>query len=572
MGVQKDDKVIIYSDSEECLKTIARWLSVCDTSHDRCLSSVPPNIPWPRRILFIDSGFVKLVETAGVPARYVTLSHCWGSGNSQHKLTKASIQDLKAGIRHEVLCKTYRDAIACAVRLSVHYIWIDSMCIVQDDDDDWKTESAGMSEVYKNSYITLCATRSENGDGGLFSDRWLERKEIYSEHREIDREIENLTLPGSPYKIDLSDYGIEEQEIFARLTYGHHEMDLVSHNIHTRLPRLPPKATDPLIHRAWAFQERLLASRIIDFRCDEIVWECSQCRWCECTKADRQKVDSWRSRFNSMCPKDPVNLNLSTAGRIDPRALFQMWNDIVTMYSRMLMTYNSDRLVALSGLAQQVSCQFESRYYGGLWERDFPMSLLWQLWSTDDRPSFFSIHISSRPERYRAPSWSWASTIDGLVQWNKQEIRRPEFQPQEITCHVCNVDWNQAGPNRYGDCSSASITLQGYLAEATISRPRPNDDAITLTHIDDGLTKQFIPDIEVGDPGCVDYLPPHSLVHCLEIVKKGKYTEGLVLKLVENGRKHKRIGFFDGLQRESESWQDDPWFDYEGLKQIVTII
>ena len=356
-----------YSGSKQCLDTLASWISKCQHDHPRCRRNL--EVVLPSRVLCVGEQIIRVMETHGKVGTYLALSHCWGSHASGLKLTKSTLRELEAGIDHGVLCKTFRDAISCALRLSVPYIWIDSLCIMQDDKADWEREAARMGDVCRNSYVTLCATRAKDGNDGLFSNRWEERKEIYDDsavnnvsarREEAARTLGTERLPlGYPYEIKPCKPSAHESTMFARLTYGQHGMDDPTNpSHHSDGPRLPPKLTDPLTHRAWTLQERLLASYTIHFRCDEMTWECNQSQSCECTEADRRELWSWRRWFAPVC-----NPNSNV---INSKAL-ATWNNLVTTYSRMLMTYESDKLVALSGLAREVSKQMDSKYIGGLW-------------------------------------------------------------------------------------------------------------------------------------------------------------------------------------------------------------
>ena len=155
---------------------IREWLNNCCTKHEYCQ---PSREKLPKR--FIDlrgSGqgrspalaYSDDINASDPLFRYVALSHCWGTAtpfasfrttrvNEARHLHEISISDLPC---------TFQDAIRVTSALGIRYLWIDSLCIVQDDKKDWAVEAAKMAHIYRGSYLTIAATSAANGDGGLF--------------------------------------------------------------------------------------------------------------------------------------------------------------------------------------------------------------------------------------------------------------------------------------------------------------------------------------------------------------------------------------------------------------------
>lgn len=185
----------------------------------------------PKRIVLRQSS-----EIEGYP-RYATLSHCWGLAKFL-TLTRSNFESWQVGIPLGDLSKTFCDAIATTRRLGLEYIWIDSLCIIQDDDNDWKSESVRMSEVYGRSALNIAATASPNGHGGLF----YPRDALHCE----------LLLP-TLGRVKCAPRGLYLQ-IFRDM---------------------------PLLQRGWTLQERLLPCRTVHFTNTEILWECHCTIACE---------------------------------------------------------------------------------------------------------------------------------------------------------------------------------------------------------------------------------------------------------------------------------------------------
>lgn len=163
---------------KSCGETVSQWIQFCSRYHSTCNKFRQPDW-YPSRLLDLaqNSGedterSISLIENQDAPLTgpYVTLSHCWG-GATICKLEKDTLVQLKRGMNLEQLPKTFVDAIAVATYLRIRYIWIDSLTIVQDDEEDWTRESSAMEQVYQNSFCNIGATGSNNSHGGLFFER-----------------------------------------------------------------------------------------------------------------------------------------------------------------------------------------------------------------------------------------------------------------------------------------------------------------------------------------------------------------------------------------------------------------
>lgn len=146
------------------------WLKRCVESHSDCSRAVLEK-GLPSRLIYIESreSRPRLCPSQDLPAhtQYLTLSHCWGK-KAFTTLTRDTLEDFKNAVPTEALSKTFREALKATIELGFHYIWIDSLCIVQDDPNDWVTEAATMGRVYANSMLNLAAVDAPDGDTGLF--------------------------------------------------------------------------------------------------------------------------------------------------------------------------------------------------------------------------------------------------------------------------------------------------------------------------------------------------------------------------------------------------------------------
>ncbi|KAH8655162.1 hypothetical protein BGZ60DRAFT_385519, partial [Tricladium varicosporioides] len=166
------------SDDDSCFRSILKWLNECRDNHLCCNSSEPP-LFLPSRLIEIGSvnSNIKLIE---VPKEggleYLSLPHCWGR-KQIIRTTHANLAGHKRNIPWDALSKTFQDSVSTTRPLGYKYIWIDPLCIIQDDKTDWENESAKLAGIYDNSVLTLSANTAENGDGGCFTDRYQLEKD-----------------------------------------------------------------------------------------------------------------------------------------------------------------------------------------------------------------------------------------------------------------------------------------------------------------------------------------------------------------------------------------------------------
>jgi hypothetical protein len=250
-GARKLPTIPADTASELSLKWAKETLDHCLTAHPSCGSKDPPFLP--TRILSIEDGsggefHIRLLQTRDEKAYYACLSHCWG-GLKPLVTKSGNIASRMVGISWNAIPKTFQEAVMTTRELGLRYLWIDSLCIIQDDDDDWMKESANMSSIYANSYITIAATKSWNGLGGCFS-------------------------TASPY---LQDYQLSESQL-------HSGGGRSSVHVRERITHIGDQdAVAPLLSRGWVCQERLLSPRVLHFCDRELVWECKEYSGCQCS-------------------------------------------------------------------------------------------------------------------------------------------------------------------------------------------------------------------------------------------------------------------------------------------------
>ncbi|KAK3987987.1 HET-domain-containing protein [Cladorrhinum sp. PSN332] len=393
--------VQVSTGSDATLKEISRWIEDCSQNHPACVPSSKVDLPFvPSRLVFVGSyeePQLRIITRSGMGAppypAYTALSHCWG-GNILCRLTEDNYAAMSDSIPEESLPKNFVDAVNITRRLGKSHIWIDSLCIVQGSATDWEKEAPTMCQVYANAYCTIASTASENSHGGCIRDRPLPQPE------------RNL-LTSKSWRYYMPTSAPPVKTLFD-----------------TRVE------TAPLTRRAWAFQERLLSRRILHFCTDVVLFECNTIRRSEFHSDGARyeeepyfiqdgKLSDWFQHF-SLGGKDDARMVRARAGirgSVDvlpmigsswtlPDSLAerieisQRWFDIVSAYTEGALTVPTDKLVALSGVAELIEEGLRAPYVAGLWDiGNLELQLLWKVRKSVTRQS-----------EYCAPSWSWASS------------------------------------------------------------------------------------------------------------------------------------------------------------------
>lgn len=321
-----DNLKAVYYDSTDPntidgLTLCKSWLQQCITSHDSCS---PPTGSTPTRLIDLSEQEPRLCFSEDLQTRptYVTLSHCWGSTKFM-TLSKEYLIKFTDRISSEALPKTFLDAIHIAKSLGFQYLWIDSLCIVQDDMDDWNRESALMTSVYGCSSLNIAASSAKDGSFGC----------LYPRKRTWRCQV--------PLKS--SD-------------------DIVLYDCVAEKAFVPSDDDIPLHSRAWVLQELFLPSRKMHFFKEQIFWKCNETSACE------------------MLPVGyPFNINLSLFDYAKQSVNRADWFGIIGRYSSGQLTHLSDKLVALAGLARYVHTQDKDEYIAGMWKTKLEAQLCWQV-------------------------------------------------------------------------------------------------------------------------------------------------------------------------------------------------
>lgn len=358
---------------------------------------------------------VSLYETSGEAGEYTCLSYRWGD-KLPIRTTTSNLSLFTHGIPWSYLPKTFQDAIQLTRILGLQFIWIDALCIIQDDELDWARESSKMANIYSRSCLTIAAAHAQDCNVGCFV--------LQDEH------------PGIRYEIILDQ-----------------DADGISYSPYVREEGLPPSPTidqviptPTLLSRGWALQERFLSPRVLFFGPQEMFYECNAASTRECGMGQvREDPDNQRVGFRKAISNPGPNF----------KNLIKFWHELVANYSSMKLTFRDDMLPAISGLAHRLQELTGSEYYAGIWSHSILQDLSW-ITSGSQQPG---------PKQYIAPTWSWASTDCPSLypSLTGDTILASDLLPQvlDISCTLKSSD-------PFGAVLAGHILIRGLVFEAEL--------------------------------------------------------------------------------------------------------
>lgn len=372
----------------ESLQLASWWLRRCKTEHAACSAAVNIiGLDWPARLLYVGLG--KGDEDLRIDPNtdphwrpeYVALSYCWGATKFQH-LTRENISAYSSKIDYAELPKTLQDAIDVSRQLGISYLWVDALCIIQDSKEDWATESVKMGQVYRQAVLTIAALGAPECSRGCF----LPRNPLC---------LRDCPIPGTQLRLSSTAWTMKrEYQIRGRFA-------------------------SPLQTRAWVVQEEYSATRTLYFGSAGLWWQCITCEATESQPfGDKSQAVAGdgtpEGRFKTIISPNGFAENIKylinqvlTADKASPtriKEFLSLWHDILERYTSCKLTYQSDKLVAISGIVGLFKKTLGLEYKVGLWVEKLATELLWSsVTRSDNEP------VSPKRSTSRAPSFSWAS-------------------------------------------------------------------------------------------------------------------------------------------------------------------
>ncbi|EMD87073.1 hypothetical protein COCC4DRAFT_198535 [Bipolaris maydis ATCC 48331] len=432
--------------------TIREWLTECETSHPNCRRSPKPDVQLATRILEVqefetDHYSVNLVSTKEIDLcsrPYIVLTHVWGGKEVPCKTTKSNIAKyFDCGIDFDSLPKTFQDAVRLTVAIGFRYLWIDSLCIIQDDKEDWQRESAKMAAIYGAGTITLSATSAENSDGGCG----------------LSPKIQSVTRfcstdPRRP------DFAVKEKDIILR-----HPSNTITGQLRH----------EPVYKRAWILQEKILSRRVLHATYSQFVWKCNVITESEDGIAYNQKTylppdKAWRTFYRGF----PQEMRDGVHEEQDVFEFERRWWIYATDYSKRSLTHTSDQYAALAGIVQFHQDISGDRPVVGLWERHLIIHLSWEV-RRDTREHKTRLFEPAD----RRPSWTWMTFTHGSVelspyfQWSylTKNESTPESLGMVYQAQVLSTDIRWSSEPLTSDPSGSTVSIRGIMRR--MRKPKP---------------------------------------------------------------------------------------------------
>ncbi|KAK4038544.1 heterokaryon incompatibility protein-domain-containing protein [Parachaetomium inaequale] len=557
-----------HTGSPRSMALIKSWLHHCQTHHTACPSSSPVRLP--TRVIDVspssDVDATVLVETATLPSpmgSYLALSHCWGT--STHPLTTTtltlpthllSLPPLSSG----TLPPTFRDAILTTRALGFRYIWIDSLCILQDSHADWAAESSRMGAYFSNCTLVLAAADAADSIEGMFRARnpWgvqpariMMRLPSVATVTRVDRERawSYHAWPAAEHTVDVRrgmGEWVDRRDGGKRIVWG------------------------PLDGRAWTMQELVLGGRVVR-------WEGGGVRWvCRGGEADENLPGimdpAWQGFAGQGLGEVSKGLGVGWVrllGREEARRegverleLYLDWYGTVERYTVRAITKQFDILPAIGGLASRFRELVDDRYVAGLWEKDLHHGLLW----TVEGP------IRPGEQRFKAPSWSWASL--NLTSIKFDEVPLPKYEVWERDWfEVREITTPAASANEYGEVGGGMLRVKGYLREVQLGGPSVAGKVyeIRKNRLLNPETGESLGDIFLDHPRMST--DPPLQVWCLPVLHAGSDNDNLTsicLALVPEGGGEQILGRIGLARITNKRW--DRGFFPEGGKRLVCLV
>lgn len=363
--------------------------------------------------LYVPSGSSNCAKMADVSQRYIALSYCWGShlwdGKDPQITTASSLEARKREICMTDLPQTIRDAVVISRRLGIRYLWVDALCILQGSDAeakaDWERESSRMADIYGSAFLTIAAASARSVHEGIFHDRKPQGKQVVMR------------------------FSAENNDSLDNPVYIQHK------------PVFRDCIDEPLYHRAWTMQERMLSPRVVVFTRDQLVWNCQT-----------QNLTESGIEMNALGQQ-----RLRTSDVLGKGGALEFWHSVVRDYSSRYLTDATDKLPALSGLAAALHQRTGDEYIAGLWKRSVLDDLLWM------NKAIYSSHgnrvAPSRQPDYTAPSWSWAS-VHGNINFHRSPKDSAFYFARCLSYHITRSEIDE-----FGAVSGGWIQLRGPLIQ-----------------------------------------------------------------------------------------------------------
>ncbi|KAE8381790.1 hypothetical protein BDV26DRAFT_301055 [Aspergillus bertholletiae] len=440
--------------SEMCLSLAATWLDKCLREHVKCDAYKGKPAVLPTRVIDVGNQLTPPhlhVSGDGETGQWVALSHCqtgqWmglaDTLDSSLTLNASSFKNLCSGQSLSDFPLTLRDAVVVTRALGVRYLWVDFLCIFEDDINDMAIEASRVSQVYSNAVVTIAATSADTVNDGF-----LDKREPHY----------NCAFPWRRHDHpDSVKNGCNKYPIFFRTS-------------RSRLSKERP-SDSRWATKSWSFQEELMSKRLLYYTRREMIWQC-----CAGTATEPEEEPQHFSNLFSKL-KDLSTASGNPKNTINPAAAtYKVWYELIEQYVLRHHASDNDRLPAIGAIAELFHTQLKEQYCAGLWRDDLLFGLLWSIhcnsggsgppgrtfqraflrfWGYDDKHALQSPRkVLTGPSNHRRPSWSWvgADTFEGLT-WPQRS------ETLDYLARVVDVEVHGKSHDDFGHIEGAALAL-----------------------------------------------------------------------------------------------------------------
>ena len=454
---------------------IQRWLDACTSKHRRCnswCSRLETKGHRPTRVLELSDNGIRL--RCDVQAihdfKYLALSHMWGKDASkQFRLMSSKLQDFQEAIPLDMLPNIFTEAIRITRYLNFKYLWIDSLCIIQDSKSDWTAEANMMSAVYNNAVCTIAFVLPPdvNADSAQF------------------REDPRVSTPCIVREPTPMEHGIIVTLDRAAQT---------TESLHRDWP---------LSSRAWTLQEQILSPRTIFWGDDTIKWECVE-TFCDELIGDGDLIGAPKEHSQDLTLRELLSprffSQLNETTRVSSQTgeynITSNWNRLINDYRRRDLTHASDRIMAFAGIAQAFQAEHGLVYLAGMWKEHLPYSLLWFI--DDPANTVESLSLTPHPSAMMkgltcsdpildsAPTWSffasaiYSNRLDRHIHLRHGQHMRFGLGYILFSATLLHFAWPNAPvdyspPAAYYDFVGLQISLELIMIDVLLPLPKDQD-------------------------------------------------------------------------------------------------
>jgi len=418
------------------LHTAAQWISDCDSYHAACKENIQVK---PRRLLDLtlieETDRVRLVSTADITGsiRYATLSHCWGPQTSKPPLQTDhfTLQAHLQGISISELTQNFRDAVTISRKFGLDYLWIDSLCIIQNDKADWEIEAANMANIYRGGYINIAATASEDAHGGIIS-------------------LASVSSETHCTRIHPSTSGV-----LTGSARGDDASFMIRESLDHKIQRQLSGSNYRYLTRGWVLQELALSPRTVHFPKGQLLWQCRHCFTSE-------DGTFWSSSLMSLANGSYTAGSFNFSSLRSSRNLWWQW---IESYSTRDLTFETDVGPAIAGLVSFFQERTNLTPVLGLWLETLAVDLHWGLqYRKQSRPP------PLEPRESEFPSWSWLSV---LPQQDADFSVPGQYMTSSASLHINFWEVKWANLAFTSGLMKSQLIVSSFVRNATINVPTP---------------------------------------------------------------------------------------------------